>query len=658
MTRPARLVGLLLSLAALGAFTTLPAQEVSSNSVEDLTELSLEELLNTSVSTASKSAEKQSDAAGIISVLTSDELRRFGGITLRDILERVPGLIGTSVYMTDRSIVSTRGDQTTNSGNHTLLLIDGRPVRESLESGITSEVFEAFPVSILESVEVIKGPGSVLYGSNAFSGVINLITRKPETNSLSFSAIAGDGGAGGVAGDVTLKSGDFGLLAAVRVLDKPDWETYYRAPGIGHAIVERVTIPNEAVGAFLKAQFKALSFTAAYNQWETAYFVPDYMFLFPAFGVTHWDKLFTNLGYDEQLTDNWRTTANLTYTRSTLDTSSWPFTERDSNDMVAEWTNFLNVADRTRLTFGGLYSRASGNEGPVGGGPRFSDASRSGYAVYGQVDHQFTPALKGIAGVQANKIENIDLDIVPRAGLIWYPAPRVNVKALYSSAFRAPSVNETSLDYFAMQGNANLTPETIDTFDVSVSYNGERHQVAFNAFHSELSSIIYQDRSTGVPTYQNASGKITIQGVELEGKYYVSDTVFLTASLLRQDAEDDAGNPHVTPVAEWTGKAGVSYANTKGVTVGVFDVYRGAMGTTFRTQFNPSPRSYHKINVNVRLDLAKLFHTKLAGNPALVVQIDNLLDKEIWLPAWGLTPGQSLPYDPGRQIYGGLNFSF
>jgi outer membrane receptor for ferrienterochelin and colicin len=89
----------------------------------------LKDLLNTPVITVSKSAESSSDAPGVISVISQDELLRFGGTNLKDILERVPGLIGSGVYFTDRTTIAARGDQIQPSSAHVLLLVNGRPVR-------------------------------------------------------------------------------------------------------------------------------------------------------------------------------------------------------------------------------------------------------------------------------------------------------------------------------------------------------------------------------------------------------------------------------------------------------------------------------------------------------------------------------------------------
>src|SRR5690606_30083740 len=181
---------------------------------EDIAEMSLEELLNLEVTVASKKEEKISDAAGVISVLTKQELQNFGGITLRDILERVPSLSATSSYFTDRYMIAGRGNQTKINGGHNLILINGRPTREIVEGGISSEILAAFPVNIIERIEVIRGPGSVLYGSNAFSMVINIVTEKPAEDNISLTGILGDGGAKGALAKASLKRGDFSITGA------------------------------------------------------------------------------------------------------------------------------------------------------------------------------------------------------------------------------------------------------------------------------------------------------------------------------------------------------------------------------------------------------------------------------------------------------------
>ena len=97
--------------------------------------------------------------------------------------------------------------------------------------------------------------------------------------------------------------------------------------------------------------------------------------------------------------------------------------ERASHEFVLEWTNFVNVTPKDRLTFGALYNYVQGHELYLGVTPSItiSDGSRPGEAAYAQLDHRLASNLKVIGGFQANKIGALDVDVVPRAGVIWAP---------------------------------------------------------------------------------------------------------------------------------------------------------------------------------------------------------------------------------------------
>jgi len=130
-----------------------------------------------------------------MTVVSQDELLRFGGMTLSEIMNRVAALNVSSGFFQDRSTIAVEGDQTCVDSGHILFLINGRPVREIMEGGVSSDLLESFPIRILERIEVIKGPGSVLYGSDACSGVVNLITKKAVGTSVDVSSSGGPGGA-------------------------------------------------------------------------------------------------------------------------------------------------------------------------------------------------------------------------------------------------------------------------------------------------------------------------------------------------------------------------------------------------------------------------------------------------------------------------------
>src|SRR6185295_3787920 len=410
-----------LCLAGLVA-AQVTSQTPSSNGGHDLGSLDLESLLSTKVITASKFSENLADAPGIISVISQDELRRFGGTTLQEVLERVPGLSLTSAYFTDRSLVAARGDQTKINGGHLLFLINGRPTREILEGGLISDLLEAFPVNALEKIEVIKGPGSVLYGSNAFSAVINLITKKAETNGLAMSGFGGEKGAKGTSGQLMIKRGSFSLFGAGQFHQKPDWTTDYHvppslfgAPGAPAVpLIQTVTLEDRGDGAYLGASYKNLTFMSSFTEWHAPSFVRG------SFGTNKWRRGFADLGYTIQATDQWDMSFNATYTRNTFDNQGYPNIGRDSQELVTEWTNSLTISNRDRVTFGALFNRIQGQETYFGlGFPiEISNGTRPGGAFYGQWDHQLLDTLKLVGGFQFNKVDDTDLNVAPRIGVI------------------------------------------------------------------------------------------------------------------------------------------------------------------------------------------------------------------------------------------------
>lgn len=626
---------------------------------EDLLDLSFEELLNMDITTASKSSEKLFDAPGVISVITKDELNRFGGTTLKDILERVPSLIGSTVYMTDRSTIAPRGDQVQPSSSHVLLLINGRPVREVLEGGIKSEMYESFPVNIIEKIEVIRGPGSVLYGSNAFSAVINVITEKAEGTELEVTGLAGISGAYGVMGKAKINIGDVNIVAAGRYFQKPVWETnweYSLMPAGDTAV--GIIIPDKGPGAYFEVNYKNLRFISSFNQWETHYAIADYAFIFPAYGVAKWKKGFGDLGYKLKVKEDWDMDFNVTYTRSTFNVSAWPASNRDSYELIGEWANFWRPASNVKVLFGGLYNFNSGVEYIKSdlGNDTITNANRNSLAGYTQVEYSTFDWLKLIGGLQLNKVEGLDIDLNPRMGIIVYPTKNLNLKALYSQAFRAPSINELEINFVALMGNPNLKPEKIRTFDIGMNYSKDKVHAGLNYFNSKMTNIIYQDRSGTVPQYNNI-GEVDMWGIELEAKYYLNRKVFLTGSMLYQESEDKDGNENVTPIAKAGVKGGISYMD-KGLTASLFDIYQADLDESYHTALNPSPGAYQIINFHLKYDLNRVLNLGFMKELSLFMQIDNLLDQEIWLPNWGLLPGNSMPYNRGREVYFGLTARF
>lgn len=655
---------------------------------------------------ASKKEEKIIEAPGVVSVITQDEIKRFGGTTLSDVLKRVPSFIGCTIYMTDRSVIASRGDQIGSSSSHILLLLNGRPMREVLEGGIKSEVYESFPVSVIKQIEVIRGPGSVLYGSQAFSAVINVITKSAENNKISVSGMLGERLKNNVMADLQYKIGDVGIVLAGRYADKGGMETRWKAPadppGVYSGAVNQVdvTIPDYGPGFYGEIDYRDFRLMGSYNQWTNQNFVPLYEWLNTAgvidghtTGRIEWKKYFGDLGYEHKFTEWYDMTANVTWTRSLFETWEFPFISRDAYELLGEVTNFFRPVRNLNVLVGGVGGIMTGREKEKSLPGRTLDYHRgiytdghTGYNLSGyiQADYHWE-MLKIIGGLQINKVrfkdsldnvDDFDADFNPRIGVILYPLDRINIKALYSTAYRAPSLNELYLDMSLLAGKMtiredphfafwdheySMEPEKVHTFDLSLNYQDGDVYFSINGFYSRMKNLIFSVFDTtrySIPTWENYR-EATIFGLECEGKYNITKSLIFTGSFLFQENRDmKTGETNITPIPKFSAKGGLSYRADNGLTISAFNTFRQSVDPKYYDILNRSTKHFNMTNVHCSYDLNKLISFTSAKELLLVLDVNNLLNEEVWLPCWGEENGYTIPYIEGRTIYGGFKVSF
>lgn len=158
------------------AMSTLTWAQDNENSV-DVTELSIEELMNIEITSVSKKSQRLSEAAAAIYVITQDDLRRSGVTTIADALRMVPGLQVANIDG-NKWAVTSRGFNSLYA-NKLLVLMDGRTIYSPLFSGVHWDAQDTVLADI-DRIEVIRGPGATLWGTNAVNGVINIITKKSQ----------------------------------------------------------------------------------------------------------------------------------------------------------------------------------------------------------------------------------------------------------------------------------------------------------------------------------------------------------------------------------------------------------------------------------------------------------------------------------------------
>src|SRR5216117_1051022 len=160
-----------LALAADNATVSAPEAPAADLSIEQLGNIEVPV-----VEGASKYKQKTTEAPSSVTIITSDEIKKYGHRTLADILQTVPGMYVT--YDRNYSFLGVRGFNRGDYNSRVLLLVDGHRVNNSLSDGAFIGTEFILDVDLIDRVEIIRGPGASLYGNNAFFGVVNVITRK------------------------------------------------------------------------------------------------------------------------------------------------------------------------------------------------------------------------------------------------------------------------------------------------------------------------------------------------------------------------------------------------------------------------------------------------------------------------------------------------
>lgn len=582
----------------------------------DYSEMSLEDLLNVEVVTASKQAESIEDAPSVITVITKREIEQFGSKSLWEIYEKVVGIQPIFSAANGYNHVQFRGDRS-SFPNHVLTLINGRPVYESLVYDPGLALNKTFPVSTIERIEIVRGPGSVLYGTSAFTGVINIITKTSEESEFTIEASAGSysSKAGQIYGSYA--SGDLQWTIGVNFQEDDGWDyEFIDANGDFYSRKQY----EENFGLFTSLKYK--NFTASLMTVESEQGIYDFD---PASVEPVFEQTQIDLGYEHKFSENWTLKSNITYNIHAEDRNWEPLIEFESDDYTIEANLFGSINDKTNVLFGAAYNilKGSGDQGPY---VIVDEWDTTFYSAYAQVDYRPTEKVKLIAGGQFNKPKETSGAFVPRAGAIFDFTESSGLKVLYGEAFRSGASLERfiNLPGFA-RGNADMDPEVISTFDIQYFLKTEHTQFALTYFNSSQEDLIAFVDNTDAdaaeyPFVYNNAGGLDSSGFELEFKYIPNTHWFLQGGLATQENEDDQGNDDVSLTPSLIAKFGLGY-NSGIISAGLFnsyiDSYEIAQGA------NPDGDAVNIMSLNVAFNFNK-FSIQLLGQ--------NLLDEDLRVP--------------------------
>jgi iron complex outermembrane recepter protein len=178
----------------------------------DLTQLSIENLMNVEVTSVSKKEQKLSRVASAVFVITAEDIRRSGAGNIPDLLRMVPGLQVAQISSSTWAITARGFDG--QYSNKLLVLVDGRTVYSPIFSGTFWDALRP-PLDDIERIEVIRGPGATVWGANAVNGVINITTKK--ASDTKGGLLTGGGGTSEAGFGTAQYGGEIGKAASYRV---------------------------------------------------------------------------------------------------------------------------------------------------------------------------------------------------------------------------------------------------------------------------------------------------------------------------------------------------------------------------------------------------------------------------------------------------------
>ena len=482
--------------------------------LQQLLELSVSDLTDIYISVASKREELIHAAPGVITVLSADQLQQYGVRNLFDMLDMIPNTLGLSSAVMRDNLSSTRAQQAVAQDRHTLILINGRPFVDAFYGGRSQPLYTSFPISEVKQIEVVRGPGSVLYGSNAMSTIINIVTK--DTASDSEIALTA-----GSFNTFTLEASHSGHYLnsenhlGLYINDSEGWE--YAAVDASNTFHEE-NYGYQNKGAWLEINRQKFSL-ALFHVWLKSERLGARP-LWPS-EVTHLHRLFLDIGYQQYIND-WEINSHVT-----INETDGKLPTVDDRHVTVELDAKRSFLERMNLYFKLSHILLEADDRVSNPHQNNIDSYSNTFAM--QLDYQFTDPYKLVIGVQANDPEMTELDYSGRVGIIGAYDSGWGWKLLYGEAFRSPYLLElfAQIQYVAI-GNPNLEPEEIYSWDWQIFYRQEKSFYSVTLYKSDQENTIYIDPSTRI--FQNVTS-LEFSGIEIEWQQIVLPRLVFEGSI-------------------------------------------------------------------------------------------------------------------------------
>ncbi|MBN1823783.1 MAG: TonB-dependent receptor [Endomicrobiales bacterium] len=545
-----------------------------------------------SVFTASKKAESINKAPSVVYVVTAEEIKRSGARSLADVLRRVPGF---KISARETSLLGTRGF-TSDQNDKYVFLIDGAPMTNIMQDGSWGYI-DMPNMNMVEKIEIVKGPGSTLWGSDASLGIINIFTKKGEDvdgTKVTVDYSSNDNQqVGNLLYGKKTDTGDilfsFTYTNSDGFSTDPDWNTVWLWGG--EAVSSNVNpwygAGSNSRGAKLRdfqPSWEAYAKVAVDDEWtvksRASYERMNYMWggnYDAVYQDIDFKHFYTEIEKVKKLSDDSELTEKvnvhtMSYDRgirmdckdplakidleqktemgialeSILTKTLW-----DKHDIVAGLkSQSVQYGPSTRQNyFAG--SASTTLNGAYYGGYQYVYVTDAGLdntlGAYLEDSFSATDKLTLVAGVsyEYNDKREAGGQTMPRGAIIYDFTDQLSAKCAYNTGYERPPIDKKFHKHF---GHVEKS-ENIEESDLQVSFNSEKTRVSVTGFVYKITNYFtwIDESATGGPQGHGNSGEAKSSGGELEARHNLSSSLALYCNYTYADTKINDVIPNGDP---------------------------------------------------------------------------------------------------------------
>jgi len=481
----------------------------------DIFDLTLDELMNLEVDIASRNSQKISEAPAVVGIVTKKDIENMGVSSLVDVLKHIPS-IEISMGAMGHYRLSIRGER--KNGN-VLMLIDGQPIND-FYNGLS--IYD-LPTDFIERIEIIRGPGSALFGTNAVAGVINIISNK-NNNSINLKGGNFMTYSGGLLLSKKIQNttisfnGSYVVSDGANLMPRSDDKitektNRWLSDGLIKASITNKNLDVSAFGlirnqgAWVGPAFDVSPDSELKSNWiigEASYNIDitkkisiqpkiysqylqhDYLIQEHPDGYVNNNYVYTNGALTSEKYNGLKVGSELQFK---LDLGK---NFRLVSGAVFEKLKLMDYnLERNYSLVGGKYFEELANYDSIEFGQK--DKQRDIFATFLQAEYRMNKVAI-TAGLRLDQYSDFGYSTSPRLGFVYNVADNFNIKILHAQAFRAPLFIElydnTNFSKDGITGNKDLMPEKVYSSELAFEYSKSKFLVRTNFFINNSFNLI------------------------------------------------------------------------------------------------------------------------------------------------------------------------